>query len=163
MSTLTFERSLIIAAPVADVWAIVADLDGYARHTASLAETTVVSGAGEEARRRCVDTAGNAWEETCTVWSPEQSYTIEVDVSTYPAKYRALFRSFAGTWSVEPVDEGTRVTIRFEAELRRLPGLPVLGRALVRRGKSDIDAILSSYNEAAGAHGAREGVTPSPD
>ncbi|HEX6197279.1 MAG TPA: SRPBCC family protein [Jiangellaceae bacterium] len=163
MSTLTFQRSLIIAAPVADVWATVSDLDGYAGHTSSLAETTVTSGAGAGARRRCVDATGKAWEETCAAWSPEQEYTIEVDVSTYPAKYRALFRSFTGTWSTTPVDEGTRVTIRFEAVLRRFPGRFILARALTRRSESEIDTILNSYNDAVGAHGAREAMMPNPD
>lgn len=156
MSTLTLERSRIIDAPVADVWAIVSDLDGYHRHAATLADTTVLSGTGMGARRQCIDTDGNIWKETCTLWVPEQRYTVDVDVTTYPAKYRVLFRRFTGTWSVAPEGGGTLVTIRFEAELRRFPGLPTLARLLARRSESDIDAILDSYNKTTIRSGVRD-------
>ena len=76
---------------------------------------------------------------------------IAVDVSTYPAKYRAMFRALTGTWSVTPADGATRVTLRFDAELRRVPGLATLARRLADRGNSDIDAILDSYRHAAAA------------
>jgi hypothetical protein len=38
---------------------------------------------------------------------------------------------------------------RFEAELRRVPGLPVVARALAKRTESGVDAILDSYGDAA--------------
>lgn len=56
-----------------------------------------------------------------------------------------LFRSFTGTWSVEPVDGRTRVTIRFEADLRRVPGVARVAEMLAERCASEIDAILESY------------------
>lgn len=66
MPSLQVRAVQIIDAPVSLVWEIVADLDAYHRHVGSLAESTVVEGAGEGAQRRCVDTAGSTWTETCT-------------------------------------------------------------------------------------------------
>lgn len=57
--------------------------------------------------------------------------------------------AITGTLSVEPFDGGTRVTIRFDAELRRVPGLPTLARKLAERSRSELDAILDSYHQAA--------------
>jgi ribosome-associated toxin RatA of RatAB toxin-antitoxin module len=148
---LAVERSRVIDAPLSLVWEIVSDLDTYHQHTGTLTETTVISGEGQGATRRCVDASGNSWEETCTIWEPEQRYAVDVDVSTYPAKYRMLFRTFKGTWNVEPAGGQTRVTIRFEAELRRIPGAAKLVDKLAKRSRSDLEAILDSYAQTATA------------
>ncbi len=145
MASMTLERSRIIDAPVSQVWKAVADLDDYHRHAASLVDTEVISGHGQDARRRCVDSSGNKWEETCTIWEPEHRYVIDVDVTTYPAKYRALFRSFRGSWTVEAVGDATNARIRFDAELRRIPGMTRLVRRLSAKSATDLDAILESY------------------
>jgi ribosome-associated toxin RatA of RatAB toxin-antitoxin module len=143
--TVTVEASRVIDAPVALVWEIVSDLDSYHRHTDTLTETAVISGDSQGAVRRCVDASGNRWLETCTTWAEERRYVMDVDVSTYPAKYRMLFRTFKGTWSVEPVDDRTRVTIRFEADLRKIPGVARVAGKLAERSRSEIEAILESY------------------
>ncbi|HUG07680.1 MAG TPA: hypothetical protein VMP13_02080 [Acidimicrobiia bacterium] len=65
-----------------------------------MTETTVISAEGQGAVHRCVDASGSHREETCTIWDPQRRYVMDVDVSTYPARYRTLFRSFTGTWSV---------------------------------------------------------------
>lgn len=149
--TLAVKSSRTIDAPLFVVWKIISDLNTYHQHTDTLSKTIVISGEGRGATRRCVDASGSSWEETCTIWEPEQRYVVEVDVSTYPTKYRMLFRSFKGTWTVEPADGGTRVTIRFEAELRRIPGAARLVHTLVERSRSDVEAILDSYAQTAAA------------
>lgn len=109
----------------------------------------MISGAGQGARRRCVSSSARDWHETCIVWQPNDRYVMAVDVSTYPATYRVMFRTFTGTWSVTPVDGGTRVTIRFDAQLRRMPGLPALARRHAERGGADLESILDSYQHTA--------------
>ena len=151
MTTMALERSRIIDAPLSRVWEVISDLDGYYEHTDTLSNTTVISGQGRGARRRCVDASSNDWEETCTIWEPEQRYVIDVDVSTYPTRHRSLFRSFQGTWGVEPVDGKTRVTIRFDAQLRRIPGLARLVAKLAKRSGADVESILDSYARTAEA------------
>lgn len=149
MPSLQVRAVQIIDAPVSLVWEIVADLDAYHRHVGSLAESTVVEGAGEGAQRRCVDTAGSTWTETCTVWDPERRYVIEVDVSSYPLKYRGLFRAFKGTWVLEPNGQGAQLNLTFDIELRRVPGLSALTGRLGRRARSDVEDIATSYAAAA--------------
>jgi hypothetical protein len=150
MHTVAIERSTLVDAPTPTAWAVVGDLDGYHRHAAGLRETTVMTGSGQGARRRCVDSSGRSWEESCVVWQPEQRYVIDVDVSTHTVGYRALFSSFRGTWSVRAVGDQSEVTIRFDAVLRRVPGIKVLAARLAQQAGSDVEAILSSYAETAG-------------
>jgi ribosome-associated toxin RatA of RatAB toxin-antitoxin module len=145
MPTLTVHRSCVIPAPVEQVWAVVADLDGYHRHAPSLTASQVVAGAGEGARRRCVDTAGDSWEESCVRWEDHRQVVIEVDVSTYPWKLRSLLVAVRGTWSVEPAADGTTAALRFELTPRAVPGVRHLVQQLLPRFEREMDQILDSY------------------
>ena len=61
--------------------------------------------------RRCWDTRGGTWRESCTRWEAGRSYTMEVDTSHYPYPFRAM----RGTWSVaDAADGGSRITMRFD-------------------------------------------------
>ncbi len=153
MSTLVLQRSRDIPAPVAEVWALVSELDAYHHHVASLAETRVVAGSGQGARRRCVDVTGAAWEESCTVWEPRARVVVEVDVATYPAKLRALFTAVRGTWGVQPIAGGTRAWLSFELRLRPVPGLATVMGAFRGRFERQLDEILASYARSLGQAG----------
>jgi hypothetical protein len=146
--TLTVERVSDLPADV--LWSVVADLDGYADHVGTLTTTTVVAGAAEGARRRCVDARGRSWEETCVLWDDGRRYVIDVDVATYPLDLRMLFRSFRGTWEVEPrVDGGSVVRVQFEGDVRGgRPATTVVAR-MAARARRDLEATLASYERVA--------------
>lgn len=146
---MTVERSLAIGAPVSRVWEVVAALDEYHSHANTLTETVVVSGEGEGAIRHCVDNSGNSWNETCNIWDPGRRFGFEVDVSTYPLRYRMLFRAFRGTWRVDPADGGAEVTVRFDAEVRRVPRASSLARVFAKSVEPELESILESYRTAA--------------
>lgn len=137
------ERTRTVDAAVERAWAVISDMAGYAEHVAGLAETTIVSGSEVGAVRRCVDTSGDDWRETCVVWEQGARLTVEVDVASYPLKFRALFSAFRGTWWVNEVDGETIMGITFEARLRRA-GRP-LRKQIRRRLEADLDDILESY------------------
>lgn len=149
MSAVAIERNLFVAAPVSRVWEVVSAFDEYHKHTATLARTVIVSGEGRGAVRHCVDSSGKDWYETCTSWEREREFGFEVDVSTYPLTYRALFRAFRGTWRVDPIDGGAVVTVRFDAEVRRIPGASTFAARLSERAESELESILESYRVAA--------------
>lgn len=145
MGSVAVERSRLIPAPVADVWAVVADLAGYHEVVGSLARTEVVSGYGVGLVRYCVDTKGRDWYETCTVWEEGRRYTMAVDVDTYPPAFRALFKGVVGTWIVEPAGGRTRLGLRFEVTTK-LGSAGKAVAALLGRG-SVLEAILDRYEE----------------
>lgn len=151
---MTVERSLSIDAPVSRVWEVVGALDEYHSHANTLTETVVVSGEGEGAIRHCVDNSGNGWNEMCTIWDPGRQFGFEVDVSTYPLRYRMLFRAFRGTWRVDPADGGAMVTVRFDADVRQAPGASFLARVFAERVEPELESILESYRTAAEGMGS---------
>ena len=142
---ISVERTRPVTVDIAVAWSVMSDMAGYAAHVDGLAETTVVAGAGLGAVRRCVDTSGADWHETCVVWEPGAGFTVEVDVNSYPLKFRTLFSAFRGTWWVEPRSAGTVIGITFEAELR--PLARAMGRQIEHRLTEDLDAILASYEQ----------------
>lgn len=149
MTNVTIERSKLIDTTPDRAWQVISDMNGYHGHVRGLQATDVVSGQGLGAVRHCVDTTGGDWYETCDVWEPGSHYSVDVDVTTYPLKYRALFTAFRGTWSVVPEDGQTRIGMRFDATLRRVPGVNTLVSRLVEQSTANLDATLDSYEAAA--------------
>jgi hypothetical protein len=80
------------------------------------------------------------------MWSPGRRYVIDIDVSTYPPAFRLLFRSSQGSWELAPAGDTTRVTVRFDASLRGLPGAAMLAGGLVERTDAEVEGILESYS-----------------
>ena len=53
--------------------------------------------AGEPLRRRCTNTTGQDWQETCTVWDEGRRFAVDVDTSDYPYPLRLM----RGLWQVD--------------------------------------------------------------
>ena len=144
----SFVADRIVQAPAERVWAVVADLAGYAQIAPGLSHVEILQGDLEGLRRRCYDTRGRGWNETCTLWEPGHRYQMQVDTTSYPFPLRQLLRAFQGTWSVDPVPEGTRITVGFDAQ----PRLGLLGRLALRTmsGKThrDLTQLLDNYEHA---------------
>jgi hypothetical protein len=69
----------------------------------------VISEPGQPLRRRCTNTAGTGWEETCTLWDEGRRFAVEVDTSNYPYPVAVM----RGMWQVDPAPDASRVTMRF--------------------------------------------------
>ena len=127
-------------------WAVVGDVAGYAHHVKGLSESIVVAGTGPDQLRRCTDLRGRSWDEACVAYEPGRLVSMQVDIASYPIDLRLMFRSFEGTWEVEPAGEGSTIRMRFTAEPRR--GLGWLVNRLAARSRTDLEAILDSYEAA---------------
>lgn len=147
MTTLRFTHRL--DAPPTAVWPVVADHATYGDVAPNLRQVEVLEGAGVGMRRRCVDSGGRAWSETCTLWDEGNSYAFEVDTDApdYPYPLRRL----RGRWSVLPAPGGgSTVELHFEAEPRGLlgrlalmaarPAAPPIVRRLFRNWEREIAA-----------------------
>jgi ribosome-associated toxin RatA of RatAB toxin-antitoxin module len=148
----SFVADRVVAAPAEQVWAVVADLAGYARIAPGLSHVEILNGDREGLRRRCYDNRGRGWNETCTLWEPGHRYRMQVDTASHPFPLRQLLRRFQGTWSVDAVPGGTRITVQFDAE----PRLGSLGRLALRAmgGKAhrDLTQLLDNYEQAIRTH-----------
>lgn len=140
----TIERSRRMDAPPDLVWAVMTDPDVYADVASNLVAVEVVDGEGEGMVRRCVDTDGNAWTETCEYWTPGRGFGVEVDVETSDF-HRRLFRSFEGHWELAERPDGVLVTIRFAYETRYGPlGWPI-SAYLRRAAPSIVEGIFDGW------------------
>lgn len=143
MANFTIETSRVFDAPLALVWDVVADVGGYHRVVDTLRHTEITSGSGRGMIRHCVDTNGREWNETCTLWDPEKTLRMTVDVSSYPAAFRAIFERVEGTWSVEEVSTGVLLSLRFDG-ITKLG--PIGKAAVVAMGrKSVLGSIMDGY------------------
>lgn len=139
MPPFTLQKSRVVRAPSRAVWEVVSDAGRYHEVVDTLAVTEITSGSGKGMVRHCVDTNGREWSEACTLWEPGRSYRMTVDISTYPASFRAIFKRLEGTWSVEEVEDGTRVTLRFDGETKLGP----LGKlAVAAMGRDSVFASI---------------------
>lgn len=141
-STITATRT--IDAPTDVVWDVVTDHDLYAEVAPNLASVEVVDGDGEGMVRRCTDTNGNDWTETCTRWEPNRGYAMTVDVDT-SGFHRRLFRRFHGEWRLEPVDDGVSIGITFVFEPRYGPFGTVIVWFLEYRAPGILEAIFDRW------------------
>lgn len=144
MASLAFERSVPVDPSVA--WDVLVDPAAFERAAPNLSRVELPDGGIREgAARRCANTEGRAWAETCTRYAEGETYAFAVDVSN-SAVHRRLFRSFEGTFGVEPADEGARVSMRFDYEPRYGPLGWLLLRAAAGRFRSPGEATLANLD-----------------
>jgi ribosome-associated toxin RatA of RatAB toxin-antitoxin module len=109
-----------VDAPRAVVWDVITDQELYGEVAPNLSSVAVVEGAGEGMIRRCVDTEGNEWTESCTHWDDGQSFAVSVHVD-HSVFHRRFFTRMDGEWRLSADDDGVRMTITFDFDPRYGP------------------------------------------
>lgn len=104
-----FEQSRTLPAAPDRIWPLLTDHDLYGRLAPNLSKVEVISAPDLPLRRRCTNTSGNEWEETCTLWEDGRRYAVDVDTSDYPYPLAQM----RGLWQVDPHPLGSTVTMRF--------------------------------------------------
>jgi hypothetical protein len=116
--------SAFVPAGAEVVWATLSRFGEISQWGTGVDESSLLTAAsdGVGATRR-VQVGRNALRETITVWEPPRSlgYTI---LGLPP-----VVRSASNTWTLEPVGDGTRVTLLSDVTTR---GGPLVGRLVVR-------------------------------
>jgi len=143
MAAFTIEKSRTFETPIEDVWAVVSDAGGYHMVVDTLKHTEITTGEREGMTRHCVDTKGREWDEVCTLWEEGRQFAMTVDVESYPAAFRAIFKEVVGTWTVEPEGAGAKVTMRFDGVTKLGPIGKAAAAAMGR--DSVIDGIFEGY------------------
>jgi Polyketide cyclase / dehydrase and lipid transport len=126
-------------------WRVVSDVARYAEVAGTLHRSEILSGSGVGMVRRCEDTSGVCWLETCARWEPGQAYAFEVDTSA--PGYPLPLTTMRGDFEVEPIDGGhSTVRVRFTF-VARGGGLYEWFLAVVfaLRGDALVGAILERW------------------
>jgi uncharacterized protein YndB with AHSA1/START domain len=124
----TLEMQVRIAAPVEEVWAVLADFGGVAQWAPTVNHAVITNGlaAGLDCTRECTVEGFGKVKEQIVEWNEGESYTYELG-ATGPMK-RAR-----NTWAARPEGKGTRVTFTVRFETRFGPLGAVLDRLVMRR------------------------------
>jgi hypothetical protein len=107
LEVIEVSRRLPIAAN--RIWPLLTDHQLYGRLAPNLSAVEVVSQPGETLRRRCTNTGGQQWQESCTLWQEGRRFAVEVDPTDYPYPIHTM----RGLWQVDPDPLGSIVTMRF--------------------------------------------------
>jgi ribosome-associated toxin RatA of RatAB toxin-antitoxin module len=118
MTTISLHRT--VDAPRAVVWDVITDQELYGEVAPNLSSVAVVEGAGKGMIRRCVDTEGNEWTESCTHWEDGQAFAVSVHVES-SVFHRRFFTRMDGEWRLSEDDDGVRMTITFDFDPRYGP------------------------------------------
>ncbi|MCP4314755.1 MAG: SRPBCC family protein [Hyphomicrobiales bacterium] len=109
---LTLTATAITSASPERVWQVMSHHEAYADVADNLSKVEVLRGTGADTERRCTDTKGKSWNETCTLWEEGRAYAFRVhtDAPDYPYPIAQL----NGKWLLDPVPGGTRITMIFK-------------------------------------------------
>ena len=124
----TLEKQVRIAAPVEEVWAVLADFGGVTQWAPTVNHAVITNGlaAGVDCTRECTVEGFGKVKEQIVEWNEGESYAYELG-AVGPLK-RAR-----NTWAVRPDGKGTRVTFTVRFETRFGPLGALLDRLVMRR------------------------------
>jgi ribosome-associated toxin RatA of RatAB toxin-antitoxin module len=111
----TFERSIVVPAPRAALFALMQDYGRRLLWDPFLSEARLVdaSEAALGVRAYCVDQAGRGMETVYVAFAPPERVAVKMTKGPW------MFRAFAGSWRYEALDiERTRVTFKYHVEAR---------------------------------------------
>ena len=138
------ERERAYDAPAPLVWDVMTDPDVYPEVAPTLTHVEVLSGSEEGMVRRCTDTDGNVWTETCTHWTDGERFAVEVDVANSDF-HRRLFTHFAGEWTLTERPDDVLATTSFTYAMKYGPLGRLLARFMAPKARSMVDAICDGW------------------
>lgn len=133
-----------VDAPPSIVWEVITDPAVYAEAAPNLDSVEIIEGDGVGMVRRCVDTDGNAWTETCTRWEDGRGFDVTVDVDTSEF-HRRFFNHFSGKWELAETDTGVEMTIAFDFDPKYGPLGILISKYLSYNADGLIEAIFDHW------------------
>jgi len=141
--TLTLTATATTDATPERVWQVMRDHERYADVADNIGKVEVVSGNGVGMVRKCFDTSGKSWSETCTRWEEGRAFAFRVhtEAEDYPYPIAKL----SGEWALSPHAEGTRIHLIFRVTAK--PGLinRLLFKAMAAPFSAVCDRLLSNW------------------
>ncbi|MCP3989226.1 MAG: SRPBCC family protein [Actinomycetia bacterium] len=149
MRNLKIERT--VAAPRADVWAVLADYPNIAAWNDGVKKSWAIGEAleGVGAQRQCELTPSGAMRETVTEWTPEEKMVIAMDqIEKMPVKTATM------TFTLADGGDTTGVTMRYDYDPKGGPFAFVVAAILSRPMSKGFNGFVDSLERAAQAQPA---------
>lgn len=141
--TLTLTATGATSATPERVWQIMSDQERYADVADNLSKVEIVAGNGIGMIRKCFDTNGKSWSETCTLWEEGQAFAFRVhtEAEDYPYPIAKL----GGKWALSEQPDGTEVNLTFHVTAK--PGLVnrLLFKAMAAPFSTICDRLLNNW------------------
>ena len=141
--TLTLTATATTNATPKRVWQVMSDHELYADVADNLSKVEVVSGSGVGMVRRCCDTKGKSWSETCTLWEEGRAFSFRVH--TEAEDYPYAIAGLSGEWALSRQAEGTRIQLNFRITGKSGFGNRMLLKAMVIPFSTVCDRLLSNW------------------
>ncbi len=142
----TIESKIVIAQPVAEVYALAKDIERFPEFMADVEKVEILE---DDPPRRVSHWVGSVKEFNRTIqWTEEDYWDDEAYVCTF-VQLEGDFSEYRGRWEFSEVPEGTRVHIEVEYEYN-IPLLGALIKNLLRKKmQQNTDAMLAALKEKA--------------
>ncbi|WP_103070374.1 type II toxin-antitoxin system RatA family toxin [Aquimarina sediminis] len=144
-----FIAERIIHAPKDQVWKVISDVGNYHEVTApNIDHVEIIEGKGLGMKRICKAPDGSSWEETCTIWNPDNEF--EFVVNTQKEDYPYPLKSLSGFWKVETVSPmQTRLYMDFTYEFKN-PFLSGYFLSIgMKQAEKDTEFLLDNWQRLA--------------
>jgi hypothetical protein len=143
----TAEVTQTLDGNVDDVWAVVIDHAHYGELAPNLSRVMPTAPDGPDLTRRCWDTRGRQWDESCVLWEDRRRFAVIVDTQADDYPYPLEF--LRGEWAVEPVGtDKTNVTVQFELRPKPGPVGAAFALAMTAAAKPLIRKITNGWQHA---------------
>lgn len=142
MPSISSQRAFDASADV--VWDVITDPSLYADVAPNLSEVEVLEGEGKGMVRRCVDTNGNTWTESCDVWEPGRKFGVSVDVEDSEFHHR-FFNRFEGRWGLTERENDVLVRVEFSYETKYGALGKLLSKYFEYKGPPIIEEIMDGW------------------
>lgn len=142
MAQISVHRTVDAPAPV--VWDVITDHELYGEVAPNLSTVEVLDGEGVGLIRRCVDTNGNEWTESCTRWEDGRGFAVSVDVEQSDF-HRRLFSRFEGAWWLSEHEDGVQITMEFSFDPKYGPLGVLVSKFLEYRASPIVAELLDRW------------------
>jgi ribosome-associated toxin RatA of RatAB toxin-antitoxin module len=136
-----FKIERMVDAPSDVVWDVISDVVGYADIAPNLSKAAIIAGDKLGMERRCWDTRGGTWAETCVLWDEGRAYAMEVDTNDYPYPLTEM----QGTWALAERPSGPLITMQFDYKFKYGPVGSLLNRPLRSQFKKICQELLDNW------------------
>ncbi|MGI9451602.1 MAG: SRPBCC family protein [Geminicoccaceae bacterium] len=140
---MSIEAALGTKAEADRVWQVMSDQEAYADVADNLSKVEVLEGQGKDMIRRCYDTKGQSWTESCTLWDEGRAFGFRVH--TEAADYPYPIAKLSGLWSLTPMAHGTEIKMVFTVEAKTGLANHLLFKVMAAPFAKICDRLLRSW------------------
>ena len=112
----TIENEIVINAPIENIWNALSNMEKLDQYDPTVKKSTVLTetNSGIGARRKVEMLDGKNWfDETCTVWKPNEALTFELHACSFPVQNLKHSYTFENVGNQVKVRQVMQYSVKF--------------------------------------------------